>query len=69
MNANDDIIKTIRDNLNKNINFQFIFQLNDLTLSDIECIEATLSAKSKLNYKIVDKIYIKISYSTNEEEI
>ena len=66
MNANNLIVEAINDNLKKNSNFEFIVELKDLTLSDIDSIEAIVTINninSKLDYQIVDNIYIKIDYS------
>jgi len=66
MNANNLIVEAINDNLKKNSNFEFIVGLKDLTLSDIDSIEAIVTINninSKLDYQIVDNIYIKIDYS------
>ena len=62
MNVNNEIITIIKNNLNKNSEFEFIVGLENLTLSDIDFIEKMLTIKSKLNYQIVDNIYIKISF-------
>ena len=64
MILNNDIITVIKNNLNKNSEFEFIVGLEDLTLSDIGFIEKMFAIKSKLNYQIVDNIYIKISFSS-----
>lgn len=63
MSVNNEIITEIKDNLNKNNEFEFIVELEKLTLSDIDSIEKVFAIKSKLNYQIVDNIYIKISFS------
>ena len=66
MNIKNDIIKVIDNNFEKSFNFEFIAGLEDLTLSDIDCIEelsTTKNIKSKFNYQIIDNIYIKIDYS------
>ena len=66
MNINNDIRKTINDNLKKNCDFEFIIRLEELTLSDIEYIDDIFyfeNVKSKLTYQIIDNIYIKIAYS------
>ena len=66
MNANNGITKFINDNLMRNSEFEFIAGLEDLNISDIDCIEELFTIKnikSKLNYQIVDNIYIKIDYS------
>ena len=64
MNVNNEIITIIKNNLNKNSEFEFIVGLENLTLSDIDFIEKMFTIKSKLNYQIVDNIYIKISFSS-----
>jgi len=64
MILNNDIITVIKNNLNKNSEFDFIVGLENLTLSDIDFIEKMVTIKSKLNYQIVDNIYIKISFSS-----
>jgi len=64
MNVNNEIIKVIKNNLSKNSEFEFIVGLENLTLSDIDFIEKIFTIKSKLNYQIVDNIYIKISFSS-----
>jgi len=64
MILNNDIITVIKNNLNKNSEFEFIVGLENLTLSDIDFIEKMFTIKSKLNYQIVDNIYIKISFSS-----
>lgn len=64
MILNNDIITVIKNNLNKNSEFEFIVGLENLTLSDIDFIEKIFTIKSKLNYQIVDNIYIKISFSS-----
>ena len=64
MNVNNEIITIIKNNLNKNSEFEFIVGLENLTLSDIGFIEKMFTIKSKLNYQIVDNIYIKISFSS-----
>ena len=68
MNINHDMIKGIRENFDKDPNFEFIAKLKDLTLLDIDCIEKMFTSKSKLTYQIVDNMYIKIHiHITNEE--
>ena len=64
MSVNNEIITEIKNNLNKNSEFEFIVELEKLTLSDIDFIEKMFAIKSKLNYQIVDNIYIKISFSS-----
>ena len=66
MNENNVITKFINDNLMKNSEFEFIAGLEELNLSDIDFIEELFNIKnlkSKLNYQIVDNIYIRIAYS------
>jgi hypothetical protein len=62
---NDEIIKVVNDNLRKKSEFEFIAELEDLTLSDIDYIDKISTATNKFNltYEIVDNIYIKIDYS------
>jgi len=65
MNTNDVIIKAIDYNLRANSDFEFIAKLEELKLSDIECIEEMFTVKNikpQLDYQIVDNIYVKISY-------
>ena len=69
MILNNDIITVIKNNLNKNSEFDFIVGLENLTLSDIDFIEKMVTIKSKLNYQIVDNIYIKISFSSYADTI
>lgn len=66
MDMDNNIIKVINDNLMKNSEFEFIAGLEDVTISDIDCIEefsAIKNIKSKFNYQIIDNTYIKIRYS------
>jgi hypothetical protein len=66
MSINNEITKAINDNLQKNSNFEVIAGLEELTLSDIECIEKLSTTKNvqfKLSYQIIDNTYIKIDYS------
>lgn len=69
MILNNDIITVIKNNLNKNSEFEFIVGLENLTLSDIDFIEKIFTIKSKLNYQIVDNIYIKISFSSYADTV
>ncbi|OOM73745.1 hypothetical protein [Clostridium sp. BL-8] len=62
MNINNEIIKAIKNSLSKNLEFEFIAKLEDLTLSDIEKI-SNVNNKYNLTYQIIDNIYIKIYYS------
>ncbi len=66
MDISNDIIKVINDNLMKNSEFEFIVKLEDVTISDIDCINelSTIkNIKSKFSYQIIDNTYIKIRYS------
>lgn len=65
MNINNEIIKAINNSLSKNLEFEFIAKLEDLTLSDIDDIEKISNVNNKYNltYQIIDNIYIKIYYS------
>ncbi|EHJ01432.1 hypothetical protein CDLVIII_4941 [Clostridium sp. DL-VIII] len=65
MNTNNEIIKAINNSLLKNLEFEFIAKLEDLTLSDIDDIEKMSNVNNKYNltYQIIDNIYIKIYYS------
>lgn len=70
MNQNDPIIEVVNKKLIRNSNFEFIDELKDLTLSDIDYIEKfsnIKNIKSKFTYQIVDNIYIKITFQYNNE--
>lgn len=60
MDINNDIIKTIEENINNNYDFEFIAKLNDVTLFDIAYIEKIVHVKSKLTYNVIDNRYIRI---------
>jgi hypothetical protein len=60
MDINNDIIKAIEENINKNSDFEFIAKLNDVTLFDLAYIEKMVKVRSKLTYTIIDKRYIRI---------
>ncbi len=64
MGMNNEIIKVINDTLLKNSEFEFVAGLEDLTLSDIDCINELSTVKSKFSYQIIDNTYIKINYSS-----
>jgi hypothetical protein len=60
MDINNDIIKAIQENINKDSDFEFIAKLNDVTLCDIDYIEKNIHARSRLTYSIIDNRYIRI---------
>jgi hypothetical protein len=62
MDIDNDIAQVINENLNKNSDFEFIAGLENLTLSDIDYIERMFTIEAKLNYQIIDNIYIRIEY-------
>lgn len=60
MDIDNDIIKAIEENINKNSDFELVAKLNDVTLFDIAYIERIVQVRSKLTYTVIDNRYIRI---------
>jgi hypothetical protein len=67
--SDNGVMKSIRDSLRKNSEFEFIATLEDLTIEDLDYIKELFTANNngdKITYQIVDNAYIKIDYLKNE---